>query len=58
MYRLVDETPTVAVSTIAGVTSQFRGDSLDEETSAALFERRGSIAMIEVGIPDSAITVM
>jgi hypothetical protein len=57
VYRLVGDGPTVAVTTVDGATLRFNGDSLDRETSAAIFGRRSSIAMIEVGISDSSITL-
>ncbi len=57
VYRLVDEGPFVAVTTNDGATVRSSGDALDRETSDAIFERRALIAMVEVGVPSSAITL-
>jgi hypothetical protein len=49
VYHLA-EAPRLAVSTADGVRRELAGDELDEATSAAVFERTGRVARIDVWI--------
>jgi hypothetical protein len=56
VYRLVEDGPEVTVTSADGTTSHAAGHALESATSAAVFERRTSIALVEVAIPTSTIT--
>ena len=56
VYRLGNDAAFVTITRADGTSSSLSGLSLDRETSAAVFERRGDIAAIEVTLPEAAIT--
>ena len=55
VYRLADEGARVEVAGRDGTVWAFDGAFLDAATSREVFERRGTIARIEVAVPASAL---
>lgn len=55
VYRLVDGGPRVAATGRDGSVRAFEGAFLDAATSREVFERRGSVARIDVDVPAAAL---
>ncbi len=56
VYRLSDGPASIAVRSGDGTMEQIAGSALDRETSAAIFRRVGTVAMVEVSVPDSSLS--
>jgi hypothetical protein len=55
LYTLSRDGAWIRVTAGDGASSTRPGDRLDAATSRALFERRGGIARIEVGVPEESL---
>ena len=56
LYRLGDNAGSVTIRKANGDTATSSNLRLDRETSAAVFERRGEIEVIEVTLPAASVT--
>ncbi|MCP4245545.1 MAG: hypothetical protein GY778_00710 [bacterium] len=55
VYRLAEGPTSVTVVNVSGDESTAAGVSLDQETSRAVFDRRGTVARVEASLAPSAI---
>jgi hypothetical protein len=58
VYKLGDGAAGVTVRRVDGAQTQIDGNTIDRETSDSVFRRLGTVAMIEVIVPESTLSTL